>query len=283
METSPVAEVPYEGYARLARGDEAGSALCLIARLIGDLFGHARAKEALLERYVRGGARRGPYLVGVSGSVSVGKSRFCEDLGRELAALPQPLRCDVASTDGFLHPNARLVEMGLLARKGFPETYDQDALLSFMKAARSASGNLRIPLYSHAAYGPSGDRSIDAGAIDILFVEGLNVLQAARCGRLVGEVLDFSIFIDADPGDIESWYLDRLLRLRAGARGDPSSYFYKYVEMEESAVIEQARQVWRMVNYENLRQHILPTRDRADLIVRKVGYHTIDDLFLRHG
>lgn len=222
-----------------------------------------------------------PFIVGVAGSVAVGKSTISRVLQALLARWPEHPRVELVTTDGFLLPNSVLKERGLMDRKGFPESYDRKALLEFV--ARSAAGedHLEVPVYSHIAYDivPGKVRLIDKP--DILIVEGLNVLQAGESGAFVSDYFDFSIFVDADPNDIETWYLERFLTLRDTAFAQPDAYFHKYAGLTDDEAVSIASRIWRTINLRNLVENILPTRDRASLILEKSGDHSVGRVRLR--
>jgi type I pantothenate kinase len=187
----------------------------------------------------------------------------------------------LVTTDGFLHPNAVLEERGLMDNKGFPESYDRRALLEFVARAAAGEPDLEVPVYSHVAYDiiPGATRAIDRP--DILIVEGLNVLQAGESGAFVSDFFDFSIFVDADPADIERWYLERFLTLRSTAFASPDAYFHKFAGISDEQAIEVASHIWRTVNLKNLNENILPTRDRASLVLEKEPDHNVGRVRLR--
>jgi type I pantothenate kinase len=222
-----------------------------------------------------------PFIIGVAGSVAVGKSTISRVLQALLARWPQHPAVELVTTDGFLLPNAELEARGLMDRKGFPESYDRKALLEFV--ARSAAGEdeLEIPVYSHIAYDIVPDAVRTIHRPDILIVEGLNVLQAGESGAFVSDYFDFSIFVDAAPADIESWYLERFLSLRDTAFTQPDAYFRKYAGLSDDQAREVAGKIWREVNLKNLIENIHPTRDRADLILEKARDHSVTRVRLR--
>ena len=228
-----------------------------------------------------------PYIIGVAGSVAVGKSTTARILKALTARWPNTPKVDLITTDGFLLPNAELTRLGLMERKGFPESYDTGKLLHFLRDIKAGKRNVRAPLYSHLVYDvvPGEETAVDRP--DILVVEGLNVLQPARLPRdgkaipFVSDFFDFSIYLDADEDDLHRWYVNRFLRLRHTAFRDPLSYFRKYAELSEEEAIETANGLWTRINLPNLRENIVPTRQRASLILRKGASHRIEEVALR--
>ncbi|HWF45862.1 MAG TPA: type I pantothenate kinase [Bryobacteraceae bacterium] len=227
-----------------------------------------------------------PYIIGIAGSVAVGKSTFSRVLRACLARWPDHPRVDLITTDGFLHPNRVLEERGLMTRKGFPESYDQRRLLYFLADIKAGKRLVAAPVYSHLVYDVVPDAFEEVRQPDIVIVEGLNVLQSPQARPnashvFVSDFFDFSIYIDADADVIEQWYIGRFLRLRDTIFRDPASYFHRYASLSESEAIETARQIWRSINLVNLRENILPTRERAHLILEKGGDHLVDSVRLR--
>lgn len=230
---------------------------------------------------------KSPYIIGVAGSVAVGKSTTARVLKALLARWPNTPKVDLVTTDGFLLPNAELSRLGLMERKGFPESYDTAALLRFLNAIKSGERDLRAPLYSHLVYDVVPGEEIRVERPDILIVEGLNVLQPARLPKdgtaipFVSDFFDFSIYLDADEEDLHRWYVNRFLRLRHTAFRDPRSFFRRYAELDERQAIEIADGLWNRINLVNLRENIVPTRQRASLILKKGASHRIEDVSLR--
>lgn len=245
---------------------------------------HAQANTqlgAVTDTFLGSPASPTPFMIGVAGSVAVGKSTISRVLQALLGRWPQHPRVELVTTDGFLYPNAILEKRGLLKEKGFPASYDRRALLEFAAKAAAGEGALEVPVYSHIAYDiVDGElRSIDHP--DILIVEGLNLLQAGESGAFVSDYFDFSIFVDADPQDIERWYLERFLTLRDTAFVAPDAYFRKYARLTDQEAIEVASDIWHTVNLRNLTENILPTRERASLILEKEADHTVGRVRLR--
>jgi len=230
---------------------------------------------------------KSPYVIGVAGSVAVGKSTTARVLKALLARWPNTPKVDLITTDGFLLPNAELQRQGLMERKGFPESYDTNKLLRFLNALKSGQRSVTAPLYSHLVYDVVPGEEVVIDRPDILIVEGLNVLQPARMPKdgkaipFVSDFFDFSIYLDADEDDLHRWYVNRFLRLRHTAFRDPLSYFRKFAELDEEEAISVAEGLWTRINLLNLRENILPTRQRASLILRKGASHRIEEVALR--
>jgi type I pantothenate kinase len=227
-----------------------------------------------------------PYVIGVAGSVAVGKSTFARILRTLLSRWPAHPRVDLVTTDGFLHPNRVLESRGLLARKGFPESYDVRRLIEFMAEVKAGQGAVHAPVYSHQSYDimPGEFQVVDRP--DIVLVEGLNVLQSGdgsgRPARVfVSDYFDFSIYIDADEADIERWYVDRFQTLRETVFRDPRSYFHRYASLNDREAEQTAREIWRTINGVNLRENIVASRDRARLVLEKDGEHSVRRIRLR--
>jgi type I pantothenate kinase len=226
---------------------------------------------------------RTPFVIGVAGSVSVGKSTTARLLKLLLARWPQHPRVELVTTDGFLWPNAELERRGLMARKGFPESYDRRALLRFVTEVKAGRARVAAPVYSHLTYDIVAGESTVTRRPDILLLEGLNVLQTAPPGAalVVSDFIDFSVYVDAAPDDIRRWYVDRFRRLRETAFRDPNSYFRRYAAMAEAAALAQAEQIWAEINGPNLELNISPTRGRANLVLCKGPEHQVTRVRLR--
>jgi type I pantothenate kinase len=228
-----------------------------------------------------------PYIIGVAGSVAVGKSTTARVLKALLARWPNTPRVDLITTDGFLYPNAVLEREGLMERKGFPESYDLPALLRFLTEVKAGRRPVRAPVYSHLVYDVMPNAWITIERTDILIVEGLNVLQAGRPPKdgkaipYVSDFFDFSIYLDANEDVLLRWYVDRFLTLRGTAFSDPKSYFHRYSKLSDEEAVATATAIWSRINLVNLHENILPTRQRADLILTKSESHLVDEVALR--
>jgi len=226
-----------------------------------------------------------PYIIGIAGSVAVGKSTFSRVLRAALARWQDHPHVALVTTDGFLHPNAILEARGLMQRKGFPESYDQRRLLQFLADVKSGEHLVTAPVYSHLVYDIVPGARQEVTRPDILIIEGLNVLQSpeSRDGSrmFVSDFFDFSIYLDAGEEVIANWYVNRFLRLRETVFRNPDSYFHRYSELTESEAIETARTIWEEINLKNLRENIGPTRDRAHLILEKGADHLVQNVKMR--
>ena len=228
-----------------------------------------------------------PYIIGLAGSVAVGKSTTARVLQALLARWPNTPKVDLVTTDGFLHPNRVLEREGLMERKGFPESYDGAAILRFLADIKAGHRRVRAPVYSHLVYDVMPGEATEIDRPDILIIEGLNVLLPNRLPRdgrampFVSDFFDFSIYLDADEDLLHDWYVTRFMRLRETAFRDPASYFRKYADIGDTEALMVAERLWSRINLPNLRENILPTRPRADLILRKGGSHRIEEVALR--
>ena len=238
------------------------------------------------QRFLGAGDRKVPYIIGVAGSVSAGKSTTARVLRALLSRWPNTPKVELITTDGFLLPNAVLEREGLMEKKGFPESYDHKALLHFLSDVKAGAPHVTAPVYSHLVYDVVEGETVSVDHPDILIVEGVNVL-AARPSRqprdipFVSDFFDFSVYLDAQEDVLERWYIDRFLTLRKTAFRDPRSYFRKYSELDDAAAIRVAREIWTTINLENLRNNIAPTRPRASLVLTKGADHRIEEVALR--
>lgn len=231
-------------------------------------------------------AARAPYVIGIAGSVAVGKSTTARILQAILSRWPDHPAVDLVTTDGFLFPNRVLEERGLMDRKGFPESYDVRRLLQFLAAVKSGEPTVEAPLYSHVFYDIVPDQFQVVHRPDIVIVEGLNVLQApgfpARDAPvMVSDFFDFSIYVDAAEDDIEQWYVERFLTLCDTVFRDEDSYFHRFAALSRDDAVLTAQGIWRQINGANLKENILPTRDRARLVLAKRADHTVERIRLR--
>jgi type I pantothenate kinase len=233
-------------------------------------------------------AARTPFLIGVAGSVAVGKSTTARILAELIRRWDTRPSVELVTTDGFLHANAVLERRGLMGRKGFPESYDRRALLRFVSEVKAGRAEVRAPVYSHLVYDIVPDEQIVVRRPDVLVVEGLNVLQPPRAhpngrgpGLAVSDFFDFSVYVDAHVGDIKRWYVERFLSLRRTAFADPESHFHRYASLSDEAAVDVAVDIWDSINAPNLMENILPTRSRATLVLLKGPEHTVDRVRLR--
>lgn len=232
--------------------------------------------------FLRKSSRRIPYIIGIAGSVAVGKSTTARLLQILLKRLMPDRRIEMITTDGFLYPNAELKRRGIMARKGFPESYDMDRLLTFMNDVNAGEDQVTAPTYSHSVYDVMEDHPQMIYKPDILIVEGINVLQLPTTQRLfVSDFFDFSVYVDADASLVEKWYLERFGMLLDTAFQDPTNYYYPYAQGDRAEAFKMAKQVWKDVDLPNLNDYILPTRTRADVILHKTEHHYIDRVYLR--
>ncbi len=258
-----------------------------LARLLSLYVESAQSLHSSTRRFLGRAEAKKPFIIGIAGSVAVGKSTTARILRAMMARWPSSPKVDLVTTDGFLFPNAVLREEGLMEKKGFPESYDRAALLSFLTDIKAGKPNVWAPVYSHLVYDIVPDERIVVDQPDILILEGLNVLQTGKLPRdgrgipFVSDFFDFSIFIDADEADLQRWYVERFMRLRETAFRDPQSYFRRYAEISEAEALETAAGLWTRINLANLRENIQPTRLRADLVLRKSASHAIEQVMLR--
>jgi type I pantothenate kinase len=258
-----------------------------LSRLLS-LYVAATQRLFIVQQHFLGTAEaKVPYIIGVAGSVAVGKSTTARVLQALLARWPNTPKVDLVTTDGFLLPNAVLQNEGLMEKKGFPESYDLPTLLRFLADVKAGRRPVRAPIYSHLVYDVMPNQWIEVDRPDILIVEGLNVLQAGSLpmdGKeipYVSDFFDFSVFIDAEEDVLHKWYVDRFLTLRGTAFRDPKSYFHRYSKLSDSEAVETATSIWQRINLINLRENILPTRQRADLILNKAANHLVQEVSLR--
>jgi type I pantothenate kinase len=258
-----------------------------MSRLLNLHVAAAQELHAVTSRFLGRKDRHVPYILGIGGSVAVGKSTTARVLRALLARWADHPRVDLITTDGFLYPNAELERRGLMNRKGFPESFDTARLLNFLHDVKAGKANVEAPVYSHFHYDIIPGQMAVIDRPDILIVEGLNVLQPARMPKdgeaipFVSDFFNFSIYMDAEASVIENWYVTRFMRLRQTAFRDPAAYFHRYAQLSPDEARTQALEIWRSINLKNLEENILPTRQRSRLILRKGADHRIETVALR--
>lgn len=267
--------------------DEVEEIYLPLSRLLNLYVAAAQKLHAVTSTFLGRSDGKVPFIIGVAGSVAVGKSTTARVLKALLARWPDHPRVDLITTDGFLYPNRELESRSIMNRKGFPESFDTGRLLKFLADVKSGKETIEAPVYSHFHYDIlAGQRTIIERP-DILIVEGLNVLQPAVLPKdgaaipFVSDFFDFSIYIDAEPEIIQAWYLARFMRLRSTAFRDPASYFHRYATLSPDHAVQRALEIWRTINLRNLEENILPTRRRARLILRKGEDHRVCSVALR--
>ena len=245
---------------------------------------YKRSKEDLAFSkgiFLQKASKRQPFIIGVSGSVAVGKSTTSRLLQILLSRTFSNATVELVTTDGFLYPNAHLQEQNLLKRKGFPESYNMELLLDFLDNIKNGQ-NYQIPVYSHEIYDIVPDKKQSVTAADFVIVEGINVFQNPQNERLyMTDFFDFSIYVDAEVENIETWYLDRFKKLLTLAKEEPNNYYHPFTSQPENKVMEFAQNVWKSINLVNLQDYIEPTRNRAEIILHKTENHEIDEIYLK--
>jgi type I pantothenate kinase len=254
-----------------------------LSRLLSIYASGARKLHRDTSNFLGERATTTPFVIGVAGSVAVGKSTVARLLQMLMARWEDTPRVELVTTDGFLYPNAELERRGILDRKGFPESYDRRALLRFVSKIKSGAAEATAPVYSHLSYDILPDEKVVVRQPDVLIVEGLNVLQPPTSGGglAVSDLFDFTVYVDARTQDIATWYQDRFLTLQRGAFSDPDSYFHRYASLTEEEARETAQGFWERINLPNLEENIRPTRSRATLVLRKAANHAVSTVLLR--
>ncbi len=257
-----------------------------LARLLNLYITARQSRNSVLNNFLANQENTPPFIIGIAGSVAVGKSTTARLLKALLSRWDDHPKVELVTTDGFLYPKRVLNERGIMQRKGFPESYDIKRLVEFVSDVKAAKPNLQVPVYSHITYDITEElKTIDRP--DVLIIEGLNVLQSGMDYPhdphrvFVSDFLDFSLYVDAESDVIEQWYVERFLNFRQGAFTKPGSYFSHYTQLSEQEAIDKAKEIWQSINGVNLNQNILPTKGRAQLVLKKGANHRVEEILLR--
>ena len=276
---------PLVGLSEKMSLDEVADVYLPLSRLLNLYVGAVRQRQQATDMFLGSSSPASPFVIGIAGSVAVGKSTAARVLRALMASWPSHPTVDLVTTDGFLLPHEALVAAGLQDRKGFPESYDVRALLRFLADVKAGETEARAPVYSHLRYDIVPGEYQVVRRPDVVIIEGLNVLQTNRVeagkGLFVSDFFDFSLYVDADEADIEQWYVERFLALRESVFTNPASYFHRYAALTPEGAAEKARDIWRRINLVNLQQNVLPTRERAQLVLQKGRDHAVRRVLLR--
>lgn len=266
--------------------DEVEEIYLPLARLLNLYVAARQSRNTVLNNFLGNQGSTPPFIIGIAGSVAVGKSTTARLLKALLSRWDNHPKVELVTTDGFLYPKKVLDERGIMHRKGFPESYDIKRLVEFVSDVKAAKPNLEVPVYSHITYDITDEVKV-VDRPDVLIIEGLNVLQSGMDYPhdphrvFVSDFLDFSLYVDAESKTIEQWYVERFLKFRQGAFTKPGSYFSHYTQLNEPQAIEKAQSIWQSINGVNLDANILPTKGRAHLILKKGQDHKVEEVFLR--
>ncbi|OOF62924.1 type I pantothenate kinase [Rodentibacter pneumotropicus] len=264
--------------------DEVSTIYLPLTRLINYYIDENLRRQTVLNRFLSGQSPKVPYIISIAGSVAVGKSTSARILQSLLSHWPNERKVDLITTDGFLYPLEKLKQDNLLQKKGFPVSYDTAKLIRFLAEIKSGNKNVKAPIYSHLTYDIIPDEFNEVNQPDILILEGLNVLQTGgnKSNQIfVSDFVDFSIYVDAEESLLKEWYIKRFLKFRQSAFTNPDSYFKHYATLSQEEAISTASQIWESINGLNLRENILPTRERANLILTKGADHAVELVKLR--
>ena len=257
-----------------------------LSRLLNLYVAARQNRNPVLKQFLDKDEKAPPFVIGIAGSVAVGKSTTARLLKALLSRWDNHPKVELVTTDGFLYPNEVLQEKGLMGKKGFPESYDIKRLVKFVSDVKACKRNVQAPVYSHLTYNIT-DEVKEVDLPDVLIIEGLNVLQSGMNYPhephrvFISDFLDFSLYVDADSAQIQEWYVNRFMKFREGAFAKPGSYFSHYTLLNDQEAVDKAQNIWKSINGLNLEQNILPTRERAHLILRKGADHMVEEVLLR--